>query len=178
MLATNFQRSKVNSSHFFLRTVISLLFSPIYSSSLFFSSQSFGGCVLQPFYSLNLFFLLTVCTDHNCTIAYCLYFCQLFDKGNLGNISKNFSIQHIKISMRNILPVFSNIMRRLIGLVGRVFANDPGDLGSIPGRFTPKTLQMVLDTSLLNTQQYKVRMEGKVEQSRELSSALPYTLVL
>ena len=26
---------------------------------------------------------------------------------------------------------------------------------------------MVLDTSLLNTQQYKVRIEGKVEQSRE-----------
>ena len=26
---------------------------------------------------------------------------------------------------------------------------------------------MVLDTSLLNTQQYKVRIKGKVEQSRE-----------
>ena len=61
--------------------------------------------------------------------------------------------------------------------VGRVFANDPGDLGSIPGRIIPKTLKMVLDTSLLNTQQYKVRIEGKVEQSRERSSALPYTLM-
>ena len=39
-----------------------------------------------------------------------------------------------------------------IGLVGRVFANGPGDLGSIPGRVIPKTLKMVLDTSLLNTQ--------------------------
>ena len=36
-----------------------------------------------------------------------------------------------------------------------VFANGPGDLGSIPGRVIPKTLKMVLDTSLLNTQQYK-----------------------
>ena len=36
---------------------------------------------------------------------------------------------------------------------------------------------MVLDTSLLNIQQYKVRIEGKVEQSREKSSTLPYTLV-
>ena len=35
---------------------------------------------------------------------------------------------------------------------------------------------MVLDTSLLNTQQYKVRIEGKVEQYRERSSALPYHL--
>ena len=34
---------------------------------------------------------------------------------------------------------------------------------------------MVLDTSLLNTQQYKVRIKGKVEQLRERSSALPYT---
>ena len=60
-----------------------------------------------------------------------------------------------------------------IGLVGRVFANGPGDLGSIPGRFIPKTLKMVLDTSLVNTQQYKVRIEGKVGQSREKSSPLP-----
>ena len=61
---------------------------------------------------------------------------------------------------------------RLIGLVGRVFANDPGDLGSIPGRAIPKTFKMVLDTSLLNTQQYKVYIKGKVEQSRERSGAL------
>ena len=39
------------------------------------------------------------------------------------------------------------------------------------------TLKMVLDTSLLNTQQYKVRIKGKVEQSRERSNALPYTSV-
>ena len=49
-------------------------------------------------------------------------------------------------------------------LGGRVFANDPGDLGSIPGRVIPITLKMVHDTSLLNTQQYKVRIDGKVEQ--------------
>ena len=49
-----------------------------------------------------------------------------------------------------------------------VFANGPGDLGSI----IPKTLKMVLDTSLLNTQHYKVRIKGKVEQSWEKSSAL------
>ena len=48
-------------------------------------------------------------------------------------------------------------------LVGRVFASGPGDLGSIPGRIIPKTLKMVLDTSLLNTQQYKVRIKSKVE---------------
>ena len=57
------------------------------------------------------------------------------------------------------------------------FANGPGDLGSIPGRVIPKTLKMELDTTLLDTQHYKVRFKGKVEQSREWSSALPYTLV-
>ena len=41
-----------------------------------------------------------------------------------------------------------------ICLVDRVFANGPGVLGSIPGHIIPKTLKMVLDTSLLKTQQY------------------------
>ena len=63
---------------------------------------------------------------------------------------------------------------RLHSLVGRV---GPGDLNSILGHVIPKTLKIVLDTCLLNTQQYKVRIEGKVEQSRERSSALPYTSV-
>ena len=63
------------------------------------------------------------------------------------------------------------------GLVGRVLANGPEDLGSIPGRVIPKTLKMGLDSSLLNTQQYKVCNKGKVEQSREMSSAFPYTSV-
>ena len=69
------------------------------------------------------------------------------------------------------------ISYRHIGLVSRVFANDPGDWLSIPDRAIPKTQKMVLDTSLLNTQQYKVRIKGKVAQSRESSSALSYTLV-
>ena len=60
-----------------------------------------------------------------------------------------------------------------IGQMVRVFANEPRDLGSVPCRVIPKTLKMVLDTSLLNTQQYKVRIKGKVEKSRERSSALP-----
>ena len=36
---------------------------------------------------------------------------------------------------------------------------------------------MVLDASLLNTQHYKVKIEGEEEQSREWSSILPDTLV-
>ena len=54
-----------------------------------------------------------------------------------------------------------------LGLAVRVFANGPGDLGSIPGRVIPKTQKMVLDVSLLNTQHYRVLIKGKVEQSWE-----------
>ena len=65
----------------------------------------------------------------------------------------------------------------LLGLLSWVFANGPEDLGSIPARFIPKTLKMVFDTSVLNTQQYKVRIKGKEVQSREKSSTIPYTFV-
>ena len=66
----------------------------------------------------------------------------------------------------------------VIGLMSRVFANGPGDRGSIPGRVVPKTQKMVLDATLLKTQHYKVRIKGKVDQSRERSGAIPYTSVL
>ena len=57
------------------------------------------------------------------------------------------------------------------------FLHEVRDLASIPVRIIQKTLKMVLDTSLRNTQQYEVRINGKVEQSRERSSALPYISV-
>ena len=62
--------------------------------------------------------------------------------------------------------------------MGWVFTNGPRDLGSIPGRVIPKTLKIILDTFLLNTQHYKVHIKGKVEQSREKSSARPLHLNL
>ena len=69
------------------------------------------------------------------------------------------------------LPLWTACSRRSV--VSKVFANDPGILSSIPGRVIPKTLKMVLDTSLINTHQYKVRIKVKEEQPRERSSALP-----
>ena len=66
---------------------------------------------------------------------------------------------------------------RFIGQVVRVFASSPRDMVSIPGSVIPKTLKMVLDASLLNIQQHKVHIAGKVEQYREKSNALPYTSV-
>ena len=46
--------------------------------------------------------------------------------------------------------------------------NFPGDLGSIP-----KTQKMALHAILLNTQHYKVRLKGKVEQFSERSNSSP-----
>ena len=77
---------------------------------------------------------------------------------------------------QELLTFYYKTKNRDIGPAVRVFANGPGDLGSILGRVIPKTLKMVLDTTLLNTQHYKVRFKGKVEQSWEWSSALPLHL--
>ena len=74
-------------------------------------------------------------------------------------------------------PFYISFRSDTLGKSMDLFANGLGDLGSIPGRVIPKIPKMVLDASLFNTQQYKVRIKGKVEQSRERSSALPYTLV-
>ena len=47
--------------------------------------------------------------------------------------------------------------------MSRVFANGPGDPGFDPRSSYIKDLKkMVLDTSLLHTQHYKVRIKGKV----------------
>ena len=54
-------------------------------------------------------------------------------------------------------------------MVVRVYAKGPGDLGSIPGRVIPKTKNGTW-FPLLNTQHYKVRIKGKVKQSKERSS--------
>ena len=52
------------------------------------------------------------------------------------------------------------------------FTKGPRNPASIPGRVIPKTQKMFLVAILLNSQHYKVRIKGKVEQSRERSSVL------
>ena len=72
---------------------------------------------------------------------------------------------------------FSFILLTIIALVDIVFANGLEDQSSIPVWVISKTQKMILDTLLFDTQHYKVFIKGKVEQSRERSSALPYTSV-
>ena len=54
-----------------------------------------------------------------------------------------------------------------------VFTDGLGYRGSIPGRVIPKTQKILLNATLLNTQHYKVRIKGKIKQSRERSRAFP-----
>ena len=56
-----------------------------------------------------------------------------------------------------------------IGLAVRVFANVPGDLGSIPGRVIPKTQKMVLDVSLSI-----IRYELRVKWSKPRKGVAPF----
>ena len=45
--------------------------------------------------------------------------------------------------------------------MSRVFANGPIDQASIPGQVIPKTQKIVLDSTLLDTQHYKVEIKSK-----------------
>ena len=59
--------------------------------------------------------------------------------------------------------------------MSRMFANGVGRPGFNPRWSHTKDSKMVLDAALLNSQQYKAWIKGKVEQSRERSSSLPNT---
>ena len=52
--------------------------------------------------------------------------------------------------------IYLNVYKQKIDV--ELLLNGQENLGSIPGHVISKTLKMVLDTSLLNTQQYKVHI--------------------
>ena len=56
---------------------------------------------------------------------------------------------------------YSILGHQLIGIMVRVFTNDPGDWGSIASRVIPKTQKIVLVASLLNSQNHKIQIKGK-----------------
>ena len=82
-----------------------------------------------------------------------------------------------KPKITEMVKINKKIKYWLLGQMSRVFANGPVDWGSILGQVITKTQKMVLDATLLNTEHYKVQIKSKMEQSREWSSALAYTLV-
>ena len=76
-------------------------------------------------------------------------------------------LPHLRNSNKKLYRIL--VIMKLIGLMSRVFANGL--------RVIPKTRKIVLDAALLKTQHFKVRIKGKVKQSRECSRTLSYTLV-
>ena len=109
------------------------------------------------------------------------------DLGLLANrTAQGVSLLHNLEQAARDIGLFLNVdkveytsFNRSIGLMSWVFGNGPGVWGSIPGRVIPKTKKkkIELGTALFSTQHYKVMIKSKVEQSRERSSAFPYTSV-
>ena len=58
-------------------------------------------------------------------------------------------------------------LQAIIGIMGRVFANGLGNQDSIPGWVIPKTQKMVLNSSLLNTWHYKLRIKSGAIQGKQ-----------
>ena len=75
----------------------------------------------QPLYPSDLYGELRAQVEHNHSVR--TFFCNWLTYSKLSHLTDIF-------------------------LVGRVFTHEPGDRGSIPGRFIPKTQNMVLVTSL------------------------------
>ena len=64
-------------------------------------------------------------------------------------------------------------VKLLIGVVGRVFANVPWDLGSIPGRVIPKTLKWYLIPPCLTLS--NIRYVSRVKWSNPGKGVTPFT---
>ena len=96
----------------------------------------------------------------------------IYNGGRLKPVDKftylGRSVSSTENEINTRLYVYVYKPNRAIGLMSRVFASGPGQI-------LPKTQKIVLDDALLNSQRFKVRIKGKVEQSWERSSALPYT---
>ena len=134
--------------------------------------DSFPNVYSFAFFLLNFFIYSSsiICLDKviwfqaflsNIDNSYTFIWFQAF----LSNIDNSYTFIRFHVTISN----------QTIGLMGRVFANGPGDRGSISGQVIPKMEKMILDATLLNTQHYKVWIKGTVEQSWEKSSAFPYT---
>ena len=68
------------------------------------------------------------------------------------------------------MTIFNMVLKTGRLVKWAVFANGQANQGAIPGRVIPKNEKMVLDTSLLITQHYKVCIKDKVDHSRERNS--------
>ena len=170
-------------SFFFFPTVFPIFFL-FFSFSVFFSFSPFFFFFFFCSFIFHLPSYLILCISFSAVLLLSIVF-VLSLPNVLFSFVLSFFLSFFLLSFSHhstyLLSFFFFFLLRFssfywaIDLMIRVFANGPVDRGSIPGRVLPKTPKMVLVATLLNTQHYKVRIKGKVEKSREWSSALPYT---
>ena len=127
------------------------------------SVQHFSAFNFSLLYLCQHFFIITLMVSWWC-------FSVIWD-------DKSLQVSRFAVWYNPLLSLLAEIKKGffLVWVSGRVFAIGPGDLGSIFGWVIPKTQKVVLDTSFLYTQHYKVRFKGKEGQSGERNSALLYT---
>ena len=64
-----------------------------------------------------------------------------------------------------------------ISLVRRVFTSGAEDRGSSPSRVISKAKKMIVDTALLNTQHYKVRIKDKRSNPEKVVASFSISVV-
>ena len=81
------------------------------------------------------------------------------------NTNNLYTILSFHVFLRNAYNFNVSCKYRLIGLVGKVFANGPGDLNSIPGCVIPKPLKLYLTPPCLTLS--NIRYVSKVKWSNQ-----------
>ena len=137
------------------------------------NQNNFHQCSLNNFYEgifhINLFLfnflqLITILIIYNffsnlfLSIFFLFFTISCLSIPRFNHLRYKRLMKKIKIIITIIIIIINLCHDRAIGQMGRVFAN---------GRVIPKTQRMVLDASLFDTQHYKVKIKGKVEQFRD-----------
>ena len=99
--------------------------------------------------------------------------CRLFNYLYPNNFWRQFSNEPVLIFCKQLNSLKHCCL--LLIVIGRVFANCPGDWGSIPGRVIPKTQKWYLMPLWLTFSILNICIKGK--WSKERSSTLPYSVV-
>ena len=153
--------------YIYIYTYMSVCMSSFYSLSpslcLCLSLNSYIQ-ILYPLFYLNQFIIILFYSYLSINLSIYTPRCSSYWKGSLRSPStpvKNFTFTYFHSAN----PAHRHNRYSFRQWSGRPRFN--------PRSYHTKDSKMVLDTSLLNTQQYKVRIEGKGEQSRERSSTFP-----
>ena len=117
----------------------------------------------------TMFFFPSLVSSYCCSVDSCIV-CAAS-----GYCDQSFFAIFMWSSRRLIEVLILSWILACIGQMSWGFANGPGRPRFNPMSSHTQNYEMVLDAAMLDTQNYKVRIKGKVEQSRKWSNALSYT---